>query len=91
MNVNGYETKTTFWTDFTIADMFGLSQSGLEQAKPTIQQLFQETYELTGNANFSPQATQRFLHLNVFEMEFKDYVDYCARISVTVWYHALFQ
>ena len=74
-----------------VADMFGLSQSGLEQAKPTIQQLFQETYELTGNANFSPQATQRFLHLNVFEMEFKDYVDYCARISVTAWYHALFQ
>ena len=25
MNVNGYETKTTFWTDFTIADMFGLN------------------------------------------------------------------
>ena len=25
MNVFGYETKTTFWTDFTIADMFGLN------------------------------------------------------------------
>lgn len=25
MNVNGYETMTTFWTDFTIADMFGIS------------------------------------------------------------------
>jgi len=23
MNVNGYETKTTFWQDFSIADMFG--------------------------------------------------------------------
>lgn len=23
MNVNGYETKTTFWEDFSIADMFG--------------------------------------------------------------------
>lgn len=25
MNINGYETKTTFWQDFTIADMFGAS------------------------------------------------------------------
>ena len=24
MNVNGYETKTTFWQDFSIADMFGV-------------------------------------------------------------------
>lgn len=23
MNVNGYETKTTFWMDFSIADAFG--------------------------------------------------------------------
>ena len=25
MNMNGYETQTTFWQDFTIADMFGIS------------------------------------------------------------------
>ena len=25
MNVNGYETKTTFWEDFSIADVFGVS------------------------------------------------------------------
>ena len=25
MNVNGYETITTFWRDFSIADAFGLS------------------------------------------------------------------
>lgn len=25
MNVNGYETKTTFWQDFSIADKFGVS------------------------------------------------------------------
>lgn len=23
MNINGYETKTTFWDDFSIADVFG--------------------------------------------------------------------
>ena len=25
MNINGYETMTTFWNDFTIADVFGAS------------------------------------------------------------------
>lgn len=25
MNFNGYETKTTFWEDFSIADVFGIS------------------------------------------------------------------
>lgn len=25
MNVNGYEMKTTFWQDFSIADAFGVS------------------------------------------------------------------
>lgn len=24
MNFNGYETKTTFWEDFSIADVFGI-------------------------------------------------------------------
>ena len=24
MNINGYETKTTFWSDFSIADQFGV-------------------------------------------------------------------
>lgn len=25
MNVYGYETKTTFWDDFSIAEMFGIN------------------------------------------------------------------
>lgn len=25
MNVNGYETRTTFWQDFSIADVFGIN------------------------------------------------------------------
>ena len=74
-----------------VADMFGLSQSGLENAKPTIEGLFAETYDITGNSNFSPSETKRFIGYNVFEMEFKNYVDYCARISVAAWYHTLFR
>lgn len=74
-----------------VADMFGLSQSGLEMAKPTIKALFEETYELTGNKNFSPLETKRFLASNVFELEFQTYISYCARISVAAWLHSLFR
>lgn len=74
-----------------VADMFGLSQSGLEMAKPNTKRLFDEANELTGNRNFTPAETERFLECNVFEMEFKSYVDYCARLSVAAWLHALFR
>lgn len=71
------------------ADMFGLSQSGLEEAKPTIKELFEETYDLTHNRNFSPVETKRFVEKNVFELEFNTYIEYTSRISVAAWLHAL--
>lgn len=71
------------------ADMFGLSQSGLEEAKPTVKRIFEEAYLLTGNHNFSPKETKRFLESNVFELEFKTYIAYTSRISVAAWLHAL--
>jgi len=37
MNLNGYETKTTFWTDFSIADRFGI-----EAVKDTYNRAFNE-------------------------------------------------
>lgn len=74
-----------------VADMFGLSQSGLEMAKPSIKRLFEEAYELTDNHYFNSGETKRFLDNNVFEMEFKSYVEYAARISVAAWLHALFR
>lgn len=37
MNVNGYETKTTFWEDFSIADMFGVNA-----VKDTYKRAFKE-------------------------------------------------
>lgn len=72
------------------ADMFGLSQSGLEEAKPTTKQLFEEAYELTGNHNFSPVETKHFLERNVFELEFTTYIGYTSRIAVAAWLYALF-
>lgn len=37
MNVNGYETKTTFWNDFSIADRFGT-----DAVKDTFERAFEE-------------------------------------------------
>lgn len=37
MNVNGYETKTTFWDDFSIADRFGT-----DAVKDTFERAFEE-------------------------------------------------
>ena len=37
MNINGYETMTTFWDDFTIADAFGASA-----IKDTFNRAFEE-------------------------------------------------
>ena len=37
MNINGYETMTTFWNDFTIADTFGASA-----IKDTFNRVFEE-------------------------------------------------
>lgn len=74
-----------------VADMFGLSLSGLEMAKPVTKKLFEEAYVLTNNHYFSPIETKRFLESNVFEMEFQAYIDYGARLSVAAWLHALFR
>lgn len=74
-----------------VADMFGLSQSGLEMAKQTVKRLFEEAYDLTHNANFSPAQTEQFLKRNVFELEFETYIAYVSHISVAAWLHTLFR
>ena len=40
MRENGYETKTTFWMDFSIADRFGI-----EAIKDTFKRAFDEWKE----------------------------------------------
>ena len=69
--------------------MYGLELDGLEMAKSVLRNLFNEVYELTQNNNFSPYETCKFLDTNVFALEFKEYVEYGARLSVAAWLHAL--
>ena len=72
-----------------VADMYGLELDGLEMAKPILRKMFNEVYELTHNNNFSPYETSKLLDINVFALEFKEYVEYGARLSVATWLHAL--
>ena len=74
-----------------VADFNGLSLSGLEQAKPTVARLFEEAYDLIKHPIFSPENTRVMRETNVFEFDYKLYTAYCARISIAVWLHALFE
>jgi len=71
------------------ADFFGLSMDGLEKAKPEIEKLFQNAYEITGKEIFSHQATKDFLVTDVFSFEYQNYIDYCNKISLATWYNSL--
>lgn len=74
-----------------VADFNGLSLSGLEAAKPVVNRLFEEAYDLLRHPIFSPESTQVMRETNVFKFDYKLYSAYCARISIAVWLHALFE
>lgn len=71
------------------ADFFGTSLSGLDMAKPDVFNLFKTAFEITGHHIFSDNATNTFLKEDIFNFEYQDYVSYCDRISLAVWYHSL--
>jgi len=71
------------------ADFFGLSMDGLEKAKPEIEKLFKNAYEITGNKIFSPIESKDFLAIDVFNFEYQDYINYCDKISIATWYNSL--
>lgn len=72
------------------ADFFGLSMWGLEQARPTIKRLMEESYEISGNPCFNADNTRRFLEQDVYSFEYRDYINYCGLISIASWFHSLF-
>lgn len=71
------------------ADFFCTSLSGLDMAKHEITSLFRTAYEITGHNIFSYKATNTFLKEDVFNFEYQDYISYCNKISLAVWYHSL--
>lgn len=40
--ITGYEMKTTFWTDFNIADVFASAQNSFEPLEDTLKRAFDE-------------------------------------------------
>lgn len=74
-----------------VADFNGFSLSGLEMAKPTVERLFEEGYDLLKHPIFSPESTKEMRETNVFRFDYHLYTAYCARISIAVWLHALFE
>ncbi len=73
------------------ADFFGLSMSGLEQAKPDIKELLEEARTLLPHSIFSEQNTNTLLNTNVFSFDYKAYCAFCVQISIAAWLHALFR
>lgn len=71
------------------ADFFGLSMDGLEKAKPDIEKLFKNAYEITGNSIFSPIESKTFLAIDVFNFEYHNYIDFCNKVSLAAWYNSL--
>ena len=72
-------------------DFNGHSKTGLEEAKPTIKLLFEEAYDSFRHPLFSPESTRNFVGTNVFTFDYKEYCDYCTKISIAAWLHSLFR
>lgn len=79
-------------SDYTYsADFFGTSLSGLEMAKEEIITLFETAYSITNHTIFSKNEINTFLKQDVFDFEYQDYISYCNRISLAVWYNSLYR
>lgn len=74
-----------------VADFFGISMSGLNNAKATIKKLFEESFEITGNEIFSSSRTKQLIETNVFDLKYSTYIEYCTQISLAVWIYSLFR
>ena len=76
-------------SDYTYrGDFFGLSISGLNDAIPSIKELFAEAYELTHHSIFLEKELD---NCDVFSLQYKTYTQLCTKISIAVWLHSLFR
>lgn len=79
-------------SDYTYsADFFGTSLSGLDMAKQELITLFQTAYEITNHHIFSKKEINAFFKYDVYDFEYQDYISYCNRISLAVWYNSLYR
>jgi hypothetical protein len=58
-------------------------------AKQEIIALFETAYEITKHNIFSKKEIDTFIKQDVYDFEYQDYISYCNRISLGVWYNSL--
>ena len=81
MSENGYTVQTTFWEDFTIADLFGLSAMfGLSAIRDTYNRAFEEWKE-----------DYKFLTELVLVLNHKIWQNYKSRPEVAALYNDLWE
>ena len=79
-------------SEFTYSsDYFGHSSDGLDKAKPEFKLLFEEAYDILRNPMFSPLGIKRILSKDVLSLEYKEYCEFCSKLSIAVWIHSLFR
>ena len=77
-------------SDYTYcADFWGLYVDGLHQAKPMVQDLFQEAHALTAHPSFAPEAYKVIFGQDLLLAQKAMYQRIEARISMAVWLNSL--
>lgn len=79
-------------SEFTYcADFFGHSMDGLNKSKPTFKLLFEEAYDYFKHPLFEPKGIKKILDTDLLALEYSTYCEFCAKLSIAVWLHALFR
>jgi len=73
------------------ADFWGLYIDGLQDNSPTVRMLFEQAYDLTGNAYFSPQKTNELLNQDLLNANKSMYQKIESRISLATWLNSLIE
>lgn len=71
------------------ADFWGLYVSGMQEAIPTIKELFDRAFELTGNEIFSSSSTKSLLEQDLLDPKKEMYQTIEARTAFAVWLYGL--
>ena len=71
------------------ADFWGLYISGMQEALPTIKELFNQAYSLTNHKNFSPKSINVLLSQDLLNAKKEMYQEIEARAAFAVWLNSL--
>jgi hypothetical protein len=73
------------------ADFWGLYIDGLQQALPTLKNLFAQAYEVTENESFSPSNIARLLNRDLLNADKTLYQEIESYAAVAIWLNSLLE